>query len=192
MATTKTRTKARPKARTKPKVRAKVSRKAPIGRGRGLDLGKYVDELSIGGYSWDDVLASSHKNVEAIAAANRAVIDGYTDIARRQYQMLRDLLRQLRKVRGDRDEVVKELKKLLERARKDLQILQKEATRTNAKVQGIVKRRAEANLKAWKKMAAEVRASIGGKRPAAAKPQAKKKAAARKKPAARKKAAPKS
>ena len=93
----------------------------------------------------------------ALAEANRAIIDGYSDIAKRQYEMLKGLLRELRKVRGDRDAVVRELKRVIERAKKDMQVLQKIASRTNSKAQGIVKRRAEANIKAWRKLVAEAR-----------------------------------
>ena len=181
------------KARPKTKAKSSAKRKASAASGRNLNLGKYMDDLRIGGYSWDDVLESSHKNIDAIADANRAVIDGYTDIAKRQYEMLKDLLAQLRKVRGERDEVVKELKKLIERARKDISALQKEATKTNSKAQKIVKKRANANMKAWKKLTAEVKKSVGGKKPAAKKkkPAGKKKSAAKKRPAAKKKSAAK-
>lgn len=187
----KSKTKAKPKAKAKPSRKSSARRKSAAGS-RSLNLGKYLDDLSIGGYSWDDVMESSQKNIDAIAAANRAVIDGYTDIAKRQAEMLKDLLRQLRKVKGDRDVVVKELKKLVEQAKKDLRLLQKEASRTNSKVQKIVKSRATANLKAWKKLAEEMKKSVGGKQPAPArkKAAAKKKAAPRKKAAAKKKAAP--
>lgn len=196
-------------ATKKAKPKARSSRKATL-KGRLSsskavhNLGKYMDEIKIGNYTWDDVLKSTGKNLEAVADANRAIIDGYSDIARRQYEMLKGLLRELRKVRGDRDEVVRELKRVIERARKDVKALQKMASSTNSKAQRIVKRRAEANLKAWKLLVAEARKSVSGTAAAVAQPVAamkaapkrkaaakKKKAAPRKAAAAKKKAAPK-
>ena len=197
-----------PPMATKSKTRSTRSKGTLKGRlsssKAAINLGKYLDEIKVGNYTWDDVLKSTGKNLEAVAEANRAIIDGYSEVARRQYEMLKGLLRELRKVRGDRDEVVKELKRVIERAKKDVQTLQKIASRTNSKAQRIVKRRAEANLKAWKLLVAEARKSVSGtaavvaqpvaamkaapKRKAAAK---KKKAAPKKKVAAKKKAAPK-
>ena len=70
------------------------------------------------------------------------------------------------------------------------------ASKTNAAAQKIVKKRSEANLKAWKKLVADTRKALSGKgvpvkKKAAAKKKtaAKKKAAVKKKPAAKKKAA---
>jgi hypothetical protein len=160
--------------------------KAAARKAAALDLGKYMEQIKIGSYSWDDVLKSTSKNMDAVAEANRAIIDGYTDIAKRQYQMLRDLLDELRKVAGDRDTVVKELKRVVERARKDVQTLQKMASRTNNRAQRIVQKRADANLKAWKKLVADAKKAVTGKQPAA-----KKKASSKKKAAAKKQAAPK-
>lgn len=184
-------------ATTKAKSKARVARKGASkakktdGKVAGLDLGKYVEELKIGRYSLEDVLKSSSKNMGAIAEANRAIIDGYSDIAKRQYEMLKGILRELRKVRGDRDVVVKELKRLIERAKKDMQVLQKMATKTNSKAQGIVRRRAEANIKAWRKLVAEARATVEEKLPAMDMPATKKKAAPKKRVTAKKKAIPK-
>jgi len=155
-----------------------------------MDIGKYLEDIRIGNYSWDDVLKSTSKNMDALAQANRAIIEGYTDIARRQYRMLKELLRELRKVRGDRDEVVKELKRVIARAKKDAQSLQKIASRTNSKAQRIVKARAEANIKAWKALVAEAKKSVTGKMPAMEVPAPKKKAAVKKKAGAKRKAAP--
>jgi len=181
--------KARPKARIARQSAAKM--KAAANKAAGLDVGKYIDDIKIGNYSWDDVLKSTSKNMDAVAQANRAIIDGYTDIARRQFEMLKGILRELRKVRGDRDLVVKELKRVIERAKKDVQALQRMASRTNSKAQRIVKTRAEANIKAWKRLVAEAKESVGGKRPATATPVTKKAAAAKKKVAPKKKASPK-
>lgn len=180
--------KARPKARVVRKSAGKNTTSA--GKVAGLDLGRLVEDIKIGKYSLEDMLKSSSKNVSAIAEANRAIIDGYTDIAKRQYEMLKGMLRELRKVRGDRDVVVKELKRLIERAKKDMHVLQKIASRANSKAQGIVRRRAEANIKAWRKLVAEARTSVGGKLPAMEMPTSKKKAAPKKKVTARKKVAP--
>lgn len=178
------------KARTTRKSTAKP-RTASIG---GLDIGKHLEQIKFGKFTWDDLLKSTSKNMDAVAEANRAIIDGYTDIARRQFAMLKELLRELRKVRGDRDAVVKELKRVIKRAKGDVQALQKLASKTNSKAQRIVKKRAEANLKAWQNMVAEARKSVSQKLPAmkksvAGKKAAPKKAAAKRKAAPRKKAA---
>lgn len=180
--------KARSKSGTARKGSAKI--KAAATKFANMDVGKYLEDIKIGNYSWDDVLSSTSKNMDALAQANRAIIEGYTDIARRQYKMLKEILRELRKVRGDRDEVVKELKRVIARAKKDAQSLQKIASRTNSKAQRIVKRRAEANIKAWKTLVAEAKKSVTGKMPATAVPAPKKKAATRKKAGAKRKAAP--
>jgi colicin import membrane protein len=187
--------KARPKARAAGKSTTK--KKTAAGTGNGLNLGKYMEDIKIGKYSWDDVLKNSSKNLNALADANRAIIQGYTDIARRQYDMLKNLLRELRKVAGDRDVVVKELKQVIERARKDVQSLQRMAIKTNSKAQRIVQKRAEANITAWKNLVAEARKSVGGKLPPMEMPASvkkavpKKKAAPKRKAVVKKKAAPK-
>ena len=113
--------------------------------------------------------------MDAIAGANRAVIDGYTEIAKHHYEQLKDLLLQLRSVRGDRDVVVKELRGLIARAKKDIHKLQKAAKRTNSTAQKIVKKRADENIKAWKKLAAEVKDSVAKKPPVEQKKAAPKK-----------------
>jgi hypothetical protein len=181
--------KARPKARAARKSMAKI--KTAASKVAGLDLGKYIEDIKIGKYSWEDVLKNTSKNMEAVAAANRAIIDGYTDIARRQYELLKGILRELRKVRGDRDEVVKELKRVIARVRKDVQTLQKMAIRTNSKAQRIVTKRAEANFEAWKRLVAEAKKSVGGKLPGMEMPATVKKAAPKKKAALKRKAVPK-
>jgi colicin import membrane protein len=181
--------KARPKARAARKSTTKM--KTAAGKVAGIDLGKYLEDIKIGKYSWDDVLKSTSKNMDALADANRAIIQGYTDIARRQYEMLKNLLRELRKVTGDRDVVVKELKRVIERARKDVQSLQSMARKTNSKAQRIVTKRAEANIEAWKRLVAEARKSVGGKLPGMEMPASVKKAAPKKKAVTKRKAAPK-
>lgn len=160
----------------------------------GLDLGKFLDEVKFGTFKLDDVLEGTNKNLQAIADANRAIVDGYVDIAKRQFDMLRDLLDDLKKVGAERSAVAKELRKVVEQARKDVKALQKMASKTNAAAQKIVKRRSDANLKAWKKLVADARKALGGKvatpkKIAVKRPAAKKKAAAKKKPAARKRPA---
>jgi len=176
------------KTGTARKSSAKI--KVAANKAANMDIGKYLEDIRIGNYSLDDVLKSTSKNMDALAQANRAIIEGYTDIARRQYKMLKELLRELRKVRGDRDEVVKELKRVIARAKKDAQSLQKIASRTNSKAQRIVKARAEANIKAWKTLVAEAKKSVTGKLPATAVPAPKKKATVKKKAGAKRKAAP--
>ena len=101
------------KAKAKATRKRPVKRKAVASKSAASNLGKYMDEIKIGNYSWDDVLKSTGKNMDAVAEANRAIIDGYSDIAKRQYEMLSGLLAELRKVRGDRYAVVKELKKVI-------------------------------------------------------------------------------
>jgi colicin import membrane protein len=181
--------KAKPKARAAGKSTTK--KRTAARKGDGLNLGKYMEDIKIGKYSWDDVLKSTSKNMDALADANRAIIQGYTDIARRQYEMLKNLLRELRKVAGDRDEVVKELKRVIARARKDVQSLQRIATKTNSKAQRIVKKRAEANISAWKMLVAEARKSVGGKLPSMEMPAPVKKSAPKKKAAPKRKVVPK-
>ena len=127
-------------ATTKAKATRKRTAKKKAASKAALNLGKYMDEIKIGNYSWDDVLKSTGKNMDAVAQANRAIIDGYSDIAKRQYEMLKGLLKELRKVRGDRDSVVKELKRVIERAKKDANALQKMASSTNTKAQKIMKK----------------------------------------------------
>lgn len=191
---------ARAKRAAKPRAAtAKRTVKKKLG---GLDLSKYLDDVKIGNYTLEDVLDGTSKNLQAIADANRAIVEGYIDIAKRQYDMLKGLLEDLKNVGGGRSDAAKELRKVVEQARKDVQVLQKMASKTNSAAQRIVKKRSDANLKAWKKMVADARKSLS-KKPAAKKaaakkrPAAKKKAAAKKrpvakkKPAARKKAAPK-
>lgn len=178
--------KAKPKAKAARKG-SKTTKTSPS-KVAGIDLGKYLEDIKIGKYSWDDISRSGSKNMSAIADANRAILDGYTEIARRQYEMLKGLLRELRKVKGDRDTVVKELKRVMARARRDMQTLRTMASRTNSKAQRIVKRRAEVNIKAWTKLVADARTSMNKNRSAPAAPAAGKKAPPKKKVAARKKA----
>ncbi len=182
-------------AKSAKSVRAAASKASAKKKLGGLDLGKYLDDLKIGNFKLDDVLEGTNRNVQAIADANRAIVDGYTDIARRQFDMLKGLLDDLKRVGGDRSALARELKKVVEQARKDVKALQKMASKTNAAAQKIVRKRSDANLKAWKQLVADARQALGGvspapKKTAAKRPTAKKKAAAKKKPAARKKAVP--
>lgn len=185
------------KAKTKARTTRSSTTKRSTGKVAGLNLSKYLDEFKIGNYSWDDVLKSTSKNMDAFAEANRTLVEGYTEVAKRQYAMLKSLLRELRKVRGDRDAVVKELKRVIEHARKDMQTLQKIARTTNNKAQRIVQKRAAANLEAWKLLVSEAReaiTAISSKKPPVKKqavPARKAAAPRKKKAAARRKAAPK-
>ena len=193
MATAKTKKTAKSRTARKSPTRKKSAVKKKIGN---LDLSKYLDDIKIGSLKLDDVLEGTSKNMEAIADVNRAIIDGYTDVAKRQYEMLKELLNELKKVGDERSDVVKQLKRVVEQAKKDVQALQKMASKTNSQAQRIVKKRTDANVKAWKKLVADAKKSVGKKagsaEPAAKKKAApKKKAAAKKKSAARKKAAPK-
>jgi len=170
------------------------SRSSAKSKRGGLDLGKFLEEVKFGNFKLDDVLEGTNKNLQAIADANRAIVDRYVDIARRQFDMLKDLLDDLKKVGAERSAVGKELRKVVEQARKDLKALQKMASKTNAAAQKIIRRRSEANLKAWKKLVADARKALGGKvvapkKVAVKRPAVKKKAAAKKKPAARKRPA---
>jgi adenylate kinase len=165
-------------------AKAEVEKK--IGK---LDLGKYLEEIKIGDLSLEDVLEGGSKNLEAIASANRAMIEGYTDLAKRQYEMLKELLKEARKVGGERSEVVDELKGLVSTAKKDVQVLQKMATKVNKEAQQIIKKRTDANIKAWKKVIEDAKNAVS-KAPPAKKKAAKKKVVAKKK-AARKKVAAK-
>ncbi len=184
-------------AKRKPARKSPARKKAPARKTAAakksarLDLGKYLDDIKIGSFKIDDVLAGTNKNMEAIAEANRAIIDGYTDIAKRQYEMLKDLLDELKKVGGDRSDVGKELRKLVDQAKKDLSALQKMASKTNSQAQRIVKKRTDANIKAWKKLVADAKKAVKKKAPAEKKAAAKKKATPKKKAAAKRKAAPK-
>lgn len=189
MATAKAKTKSARKSATKTKAAVK-KKAASIKKSGGLDLGKYLDDVKIGSFNIDDVLEGTNRNMEAIADANRAIIDGYTDIAKRQYEMLKDLLDELRKLGGDRSDVTKDLKKVVEQARKDLQVLQKMASKTNQQAQRIVKKRTDANIKAWKKLVQDAKKKVSKKAaPAKKKATAKKKAAVKKKATVKKKTA---
>ena len=103
---------------------------------------------------------------------------------------------------ADGKDTSKQLKKLVDHAKKDVQVLQQMAKKTNSDAQRIIKKRTEANIKAWKKVIEDAKKKVTKKapalkKPAAKKPAAKKKAPARKKapakkkPAAKKKAAAK-
>jgi hypothetical protein len=186
MATAKSKVTAkRPAKKAVRKVKAKVNK---IGN---LDLGKYLDDIKIGNLSLDDVLEGGSKNLDALAAANRAMLDGYVDLAKRQYEMLKDLFEEARKLGGAKSDVAKELKGLLDLAKKDVQTLQKMASKTNSEAQKILKKRTDANIKAWKKLVADAKRAVSKAEPAAKKAVAKKapaKKAVAKKVVAKKKA----
>ena len=57
-------------AATKPKAKAtrKRATKKKASSKAALNLGKYMDEIKIGNYSWDDVLKSTSKNMDRQAA----------------------------------------------------------------------------------------------------------------------------
>ena len=135
----------------------------------------------------EDLIQGGNKNIKAIADANRAIIDGYTDLAKRQYDMLKDFFDEVKGLGGDRNELKAQLKEMLDLAKEDVSALQKMANKTNSQAQKILKKRTEANIKAWKDLIEDARSKLvkGGKEEEAPKP-AKKKAA--KKKAAKKKA----
>ena len=81
MATAKAKRATKPKsARKSPAKRKAVAKK----KSSNFDLSKYLDDIKIGNYGLDDLLDGTSKNVQAIADANRAIVDGYIDIAKRQ------------------------------------------------------------------------------------------------------------
>lgn len=167
-----------------------ASAKAAVEKTLGkLDLSKYLEDIKVGDLSLEDVLDGGSKNLEAIASANRAMIDGYTDVAKRQYEMLKELLTEARKVGGERSEIVEELKGLVALAKKDVQVLQKMATKVNKDAQQIIKKRTDANIKAWKKVISDAKSAVTKATPAKKKAAKKKVAAAKK--AVRQKAAAK-
>lgn len=183
---------AKSKAARKSPAKKKAARKsAAKKKSAKLDLSKYLGDLKIGNMSLDDVRQGGSKSIEAISDANRAIIDGYTDLAKQELEMLKALLDELKKVGDDKSDVVKELKRILDLAKKDVQALQKMAKKTNAEAKQIIKKRTDANTKAWKKLVADAKKSVAKKEPkkAAVKKKAAKKQAVKKKAAS--KAAPK-
>jgi colicin import membrane protein len=177
-----------PMATAKPKAKAKVKpKKSSAKKMPSFDVSKYINDIKIGDVKLEAVLKGNSKNMDAIAAANKAIIEGYTDVAKRQYEMLKDLLDEVKGIAGSKD-TTKELKKLVDHAKKDVQTLQKMAKKTNSDAQKIIKKRTDATVKAWKKVIDDTKKKVTKKAPAKKKAAAKKKAPARKKVAAKKKA----
>lgn len=148
-------------------------------------LSEFIEDFKIGSVSFDDVLQGSTRNMEAIADANRTIIDGYSELAKRQYEMLKDFLEQLKDVAGTDAALNDKIKTILDTAKKDVQDLQEMASKTNSEAQGIIKKRTSANIDAWKEVYEEAREKLlkkGGDeaQPAPKKAVAKKKAATRK------------
>ena len=135
----------------------------------------------------DDLIKGGNKNIEAIADANRAIIDGYTDLAKRQYDMLKDFIDEVKGLGGDRNDLKAQLKEMLELAKEDVSALQKMANKTNSQAQKILKKRTEANVKAWKELMEDARSKLKGEKEEEEAPKPAKKKAAKKK-AAKKKA----
>lgn len=174
-------------SKTKQKTRSKRSTANING---GLDLNKYIQDVKIGDVKLEAVLEGSSKNMQAIAAANKAIIDGYTDVAKRQYEMLKALLKEAIAIGGPKSHPAKQLKQLVKHARKDLQDLLKLAKKTNAEAQKIITKRTDANIKAWKKLIDDTTKKVSKKKPVTKKKTRSKasttKKAAAKKPAAKK------
>ena len=145
--------------------------------------------LKLADLKLEDVIQGGNKNIEAIADANRAIIDGYTDLAKRQYDMLKDFIDEVKGLGGDRDELKAQLKEMMDLAKDDVAALQKMAKKTNSQAQKILKKRTEANLKAWKDLLDDARSKVAKKEAVAEAPKAASKPA--KKKAAKKKAAKK-
>ncbi len=120
-------------------------------------LTAYLEDIKFGSLSIEDVVQGSTKNLEAIADANRAIIDGYTDLAKRQYEMLKEFIEQIKELAGDDAELSDKFKAILDTAKKDVQDLQKIASGTNSQAQDILKKRTRANLDAWKKVIEEAK-----------------------------------
>ena len=112
---------AKPKAKAKPK-------KSSAKKKSSFDVSKYINEFKIGDVKLEAVLKGNSKNMDAIAAANKAIIEGYTEVAKRQYEMLKDLLEEVKDIAGSKD-TTKELKKLVDHAKKDVQTLEDQSLR---------------------------------------------------------------
>ena len=63
--------------------KAGKSRSSAKKKRSGLDLGKFLDEVRFGNFKLDDVLEGTNKNLQAIADANRAIVDGYVETSRK-------------------------------------------------------------------------------------------------------------
>lgn len=157
---------------------------------RDFDLSKYIHDAQIGDLKLEAVLEGGSKNMQAIVAANKAITEGYADVAKRQYEILRELLEEAITISGRKSKKAKELKQLVKYARKDLQGLLKMARKANAEAQKIISKRTDANIKAWKKLIKGTSKTASGNEPVnETKPTAK--ASVTKKPVARKPAAKK-
>jgi hypothetical protein len=148
--------------------------------------------LKLADLKLENVIEGGNKNIEAIANANRAIIDGYTDLAKRQYDMLKDFIDEIKGMAGEKGQLKDQLKEVLDLAKDDVVALQKMANKTNAQAQKILKKRTEANVKAWKDLLDDARAKIMKEdQEEAPKSAAKPAAKPAKKKAAKKKAAKK-
>lgn len=152
-------------SKTKTKQKAKSKRRNASSK-REFDVSKYIQDINIGDLKLEAVLEGSSENMQAIADANKAMIDGYVDLAKRQYEMLKDLLEEATAIGGRKSDPAKQLKQLLKHAKKDLQDLLKMAKKTNAQAQKIIAKRTDANIKAWKKLIGDTRKKTSGKKPA--------------------------
>ncbi len=116
-------------AKTKQKTR---STRSTANNKRGFDMSKYIQDVKIGDVKMEAIFEGSSKNMQAIADANKAIIGGYTDVAKLQYEMLKELLKEAIAIGGRKSDTAKQLKQLVKHARKDLQDLLKMAKKTNA------------------------------------------------------------
>ncbi len=177
----------KPKPKTKQKTRSKRS---TANTNRGFDMNKYIQDVKIGDVKLATVLEANSKNMQAIAAANKAIIDGYTDVAKSQYEMLKALLEEAIAIGGRNSDPAKQLKQLVQHAKKDLQDLLKMAKKANAEAQKIITKRTDANIKAWKKLIDDTRKKVSIKKPIT-KEKVRSKASTTKKAAAKQPAAKK-
>ena len=74
--------------------------------------------------SFRQLIAGGNKNIEVLAAVNRVVIDGYTDMVRCQCEMLSDLFDDIRAYGSGTDELSIQFKESLATIREDLATLQ--------------------------------------------------------------------
>lgn len=146
-------------------------------------------QMTLADLKLEDVLKGSNKNIEAIAEANRAIFDGYTELAKRQYEMLKEFIEELKEIGADEGDLTSKLKQVMETAKDDVLVLQKLANKTNAQAQKIIKKRTDANLNVFRDLMSDAKAKVfkRGKKEEA-KPVKKK---ATKKKAAKKKASKK-
>lgn len=170
-------------ATSKTKQKSKLNR-STVNKKRTFDVNKYIQDVKIGDLKLETILQGSSNNMQAIAAANKAIIDGYTDVAKCEYEMLKELLNEIKAIGGRKSDTAKQLKKLVKHTKKDLQDLLKMAKKTNADTQRIITKRSNANSKAWKKVVDDTRKKVSKKKPGTEK-KTKAKASAIKKAAAK-------